>query len=205
MVAEARHHSDVLKSLVDTPYGTRKFTIRDPDGNEAGLRPGLGSGASFSQQESGLLAPGPIVVSTVGHAAVLGSVPHPGRVAAPPTPCRRGGARRERGPNPDLEALVDGATQQRGGRPLRSPPEPASGRPGPTPRRRREQLRAAGPLIRPVGSGYVFLRNTHTGTNHPSSAPVWPGRARGHDEPWAAAFTKVDGRPKGRAGRNALG
>ncbi len=29
-----RHDSDVLEPLFDTPYGTRKFTIRDPDGNE---------------------------------------------------------------------------------------------------------------------------------------------------------------------------
>jgi catechol 2,3-dioxygenase-like lactoylglutathione lyase family enzyme len=28
---------DVLETLVDTPYGTRKFTIRDPDGNELGF------------------------------------------------------------------------------------------------------------------------------------------------------------------------
>lgn len=30
-------HSDVLEALFDTPYGTRKFTIRDPDGNELGF------------------------------------------------------------------------------------------------------------------------------------------------------------------------
>lgn len=30
-------HSDVLEPLFDTPYGTRKFTIRDPDGNELGF------------------------------------------------------------------------------------------------------------------------------------------------------------------------
>ena len=29
--------SDVLEPLFDTPYGTRKFTIRDPDGNELGF------------------------------------------------------------------------------------------------------------------------------------------------------------------------
>jgi hypothetical protein len=27
----------VIESLIDTPYGTRKFTIRDPDGNELGF------------------------------------------------------------------------------------------------------------------------------------------------------------------------
>lgn len=30
-------HSDVLEALFETPYGTRKFTIRDPDGNELGF------------------------------------------------------------------------------------------------------------------------------------------------------------------------
>ena len=29
--------SDVLEPLFDTPYGTRKFSIRDPDGNELGF------------------------------------------------------------------------------------------------------------------------------------------------------------------------
>lgn len=29
--------ADVLEPIVDTPYGTRKFTIRDPDGNELGF------------------------------------------------------------------------------------------------------------------------------------------------------------------------
>ncbi len=29
--------SEVVESLFDTPYGTRKFTIRDPDGNELGF------------------------------------------------------------------------------------------------------------------------------------------------------------------------
>ncbi|HEV7651211.1 MAG TPA: VOC family protein [Actinophytocola sp.] len=29
--------ADVLEPLHDTPYGTRKFTIRDPDGNELGI------------------------------------------------------------------------------------------------------------------------------------------------------------------------
>lgn len=28
---------DVVEPLFDTPYGTRKFTIRDPDGNELGF------------------------------------------------------------------------------------------------------------------------------------------------------------------------
>jgi catechol 2,3-dioxygenase-like lactoylglutathione lyase family enzyme len=28
---------DVLEPLFDTPYGSRKFTIRDPDGNELGF------------------------------------------------------------------------------------------------------------------------------------------------------------------------
>lgn len=31
------HDSDVLERLTDTPYGTRKFTICDPDGNELGF------------------------------------------------------------------------------------------------------------------------------------------------------------------------
>jgi predicted enzyme related to lactoylglutathione lyase len=31
------HDSDVLEPLSDTPYGSRKFTIRDPDGNELGF------------------------------------------------------------------------------------------------------------------------------------------------------------------------
>lgn len=29
--------ADVVESLYDTPYGSRKFTIRDPDGNELGF------------------------------------------------------------------------------------------------------------------------------------------------------------------------
>jgi predicted enzyme related to lactoylglutathione lyase len=29
--------ADVLEPLFDTPYGSRKFTIRDPDGNELGF------------------------------------------------------------------------------------------------------------------------------------------------------------------------
>ncbi|GAB3596512.1 hypothetical protein GCM10027446_23410 [Angustibacter peucedani] len=32
-----RSDVDVLEPLFDTPYGTRKFTIRDPDGNELGF------------------------------------------------------------------------------------------------------------------------------------------------------------------------
>jgi predicted enzyme related to lactoylglutathione lyase len=28
---------EVVEPLFDTPYGTRKFTIKDPDGNELGL------------------------------------------------------------------------------------------------------------------------------------------------------------------------
>jgi predicted enzyme related to lactoylglutathione lyase len=31
------HDADVVEPLFDTPYGTRKFTIRDPDGNELGF------------------------------------------------------------------------------------------------------------------------------------------------------------------------
>jgi uncharacterized glyoxalase superfamily protein PhnB len=27
----------VVEPLFDTPYGTRKFTVRDPDGNELGF------------------------------------------------------------------------------------------------------------------------------------------------------------------------
>jgi predicted enzyme related to lactoylglutathione lyase len=29
--------ADVVEPLADTPYGSRKFTIRDPDGNELGF------------------------------------------------------------------------------------------------------------------------------------------------------------------------
>jgi len=29
--------TEVLEPLYDTPYGTRRFTIRDPDGNELGF------------------------------------------------------------------------------------------------------------------------------------------------------------------------
>jgi uncharacterized glyoxalase superfamily protein PhnB len=28
---------EVVESLFDTPYGSRKFTVRDPDGNEIGF------------------------------------------------------------------------------------------------------------------------------------------------------------------------
>jgi predicted enzyme related to lactoylglutathione lyase len=32
-----RDRADVVEPLFDTPYGTRKFTIKDPDGNELGF------------------------------------------------------------------------------------------------------------------------------------------------------------------------
>ena len=35
--ASVRPHAVVVESLFDTPYGTRKFTILDPDGNELGF------------------------------------------------------------------------------------------------------------------------------------------------------------------------
>ena len=35
--SDVRHDVDVVEPLADTPYGTRKFTIRDPDGNELGF------------------------------------------------------------------------------------------------------------------------------------------------------------------------
>ena len=35
--SRVRHDADVVEALFDTPYGTRKFTIRDPDGNELGF------------------------------------------------------------------------------------------------------------------------------------------------------------------------
>lgn len=35
--ADLRERADVVEPLYDTPYGTRKFTIRDPDGNELGF------------------------------------------------------------------------------------------------------------------------------------------------------------------------
>jgi len=34
---ERLKNGDVIEPLFDTPYGTRKFTIRDPDGNELGF------------------------------------------------------------------------------------------------------------------------------------------------------------------------
>ena len=38
--------ADVVEPLFDTPYGTRKFTIRDPDGNELGFVRAQVSGTS---------------------------------------------------------------------------------------------------------------------------------------------------------------
>ena len=35
--ARLRDRADVVEPLFDTSYGTRKFTIRDPDGNELGF------------------------------------------------------------------------------------------------------------------------------------------------------------------------
>lgn len=32
-----KDEAEVVESLFDTPYGTRKFTIKDPDGNELGF------------------------------------------------------------------------------------------------------------------------------------------------------------------------
>jgi predicted enzyme related to lactoylglutathione lyase len=32
-----RGRADVVEPLFDTPYGTRKFTVKDPDGNELGF------------------------------------------------------------------------------------------------------------------------------------------------------------------------
>ena len=32
-----RERADVVEPLFDTPYGSRKFTIKDPDGNELGF------------------------------------------------------------------------------------------------------------------------------------------------------------------------
>jgi predicted enzyme related to lactoylglutathione lyase len=32
-----RDRADVVEPLYDTPYGTRKFTVSDPDGNELGF------------------------------------------------------------------------------------------------------------------------------------------------------------------------
>ena len=35
--AKLRGRAEVVEPLFDTPYGTRKFTIKDPDGNELGF------------------------------------------------------------------------------------------------------------------------------------------------------------------------
>ena len=35
--SKLRDRADVVEELYDTPYGSRKFTIRDPDGNELGF------------------------------------------------------------------------------------------------------------------------------------------------------------------------
>lgn len=35
--ARLGREADVIEPLFDTPCGTRKFTIRDPDGNELGF------------------------------------------------------------------------------------------------------------------------------------------------------------------------
>jgi predicted enzyme related to lactoylglutathione lyase len=35
--ARLQDKADVVEALYDTPYGSRKFTIRDPDGNELGF------------------------------------------------------------------------------------------------------------------------------------------------------------------------
>jgi catechol 2,3-dioxygenase-like lactoylglutathione lyase family enzyme len=35
--ARLGQEAEVIEPLFDTPYGTRKFTIRDPDGNELGF------------------------------------------------------------------------------------------------------------------------------------------------------------------------
>ena len=32
-----RDRAEVVEPLFDTPYGTRKFTVKDPDGNELGF------------------------------------------------------------------------------------------------------------------------------------------------------------------------
>lgn len=34
---DLKHKAQVIEPLFDTPYGTRKFTLRDPDGNEIGF------------------------------------------------------------------------------------------------------------------------------------------------------------------------
>ena len=35
--ADLQDRADVVEPLYDPPYGTRKFTVRDPDGNELGF------------------------------------------------------------------------------------------------------------------------------------------------------------------------
>src|SRR3954466_3136763 len=35
--ARLKVKADVVEELYDTPYGSRKFTVRDPDGNELGF------------------------------------------------------------------------------------------------------------------------------------------------------------------------
>ena len=35
--AKLRDRAEVVEELYDTPYGSRKFTIKDPDGNELGF------------------------------------------------------------------------------------------------------------------------------------------------------------------------
>ncbi len=35
--AKLRDRVEIVEPLFDTPYGTRKFTIKDPDGNELGF------------------------------------------------------------------------------------------------------------------------------------------------------------------------
>ena len=32
-----RDRAEIVEALFDTPYGTRKFTVKDPDGNELGF------------------------------------------------------------------------------------------------------------------------------------------------------------------------
>lgn len=34
---QLKDHAPVIEALFDTAYGTRKFTIADPDGNELGF------------------------------------------------------------------------------------------------------------------------------------------------------------------------
>ncbi|WP_405061603.1 VOC family protein [Kribbella sp. NBC_01505] len=35
--ATLKHQATIIEPLFDTPYGTRKFTIADPDGNQLGF------------------------------------------------------------------------------------------------------------------------------------------------------------------------